>query len=338
MRENILKHVDNITKQRDTYLLDATFTTSLIQLLHAGIVRLRHIFHRKTGCFCLTTAWNDGQHSQILSDVPVESDFEAIEQHPGIIASFELKDIYHEVCATTGMHWYWLPLFMKDEPYACAEIVSAKPLSAVKKNLALGILAVYRNYLSLLDESQHDGLTGLSNRKSFDRSLSRLLSSLSTNKKDKNERRVKSISYHDNWLAVIDLDHFKQVNDKFGHLYGDEVLIMVAGIMKSIFRAQDRLFRFGGDEFVVLLRQVDFDNASNTLERFRKGIESHKFPENIGKVTVSVGFARILPNDTPVEVIGHADDAHYVAKSNGRNQVCSYERLIKEGRLKVHEG
>jgi diguanylate cyclase (GGDEF)-like protein len=335
MRENILKHVDKITKQRDTYLLDSTITASLVELLHAGFVRLRHIFHRKDGLFSLTTAWNDGEHSQFLSDVPTESDFEPVEHYPGIVASFETKEIHYEVCPKTGMHSYWLPIFMKEEPYVCVEIVSEKPLSAFKKINAIGILTVYRNYLSLLDESQHDSLTGLANRKSFDRSLLRLLSSISTNAKDKDERRKKGIGVHDSWLVVIDLDHFKQVNDKFGHLFGDEVLIMVAEIMKSIFRAQDRLFRFGGDEFVVLLRHVDFDNASTILERFRKSIEQHKFPDNIGKITVSVGFARIQPIDTPVTVIGHADDAHYVAKSNGRNQVCSYEQLVREGKLKL---
>lgn len=337
MRENILKHIDKITKQRDTYLLDSTITASLVELLDAGIVRLRHVFHRKAGYFCLTTSWNDGQHSQTLSDVPTESDFEPLERHPGIVACFGNKGIFNEVCSKSGMHYYWLPIFMKDEPYACAEIVSRKALPSLKKNVAIGILAVYRNFLGLLDESQHDSLTGLANRKSFDRSLLRMLSTISTSTKDKDDRRIKSGANFDSWLVVIDIDHFKQVNDQFGHLYGDEILIMVAGIMKSIFRAQDRLFRFGGDEFVVLLRQVNFDNASNTLERFRKAIESYNFHDNIEKITVSVGFARILPTDTPVSVIGHADDAHYFAKANGRNQVCSYERLVKEGKLKPHD-
>ena len=72
-----------------------------------------------------------------------------------------------------------------------------------------------------------------------------------------------------NWLAVVDIDHFKLVNDRFGHLYGDEVLILVANILRSSFRNQDRIFRFGGEEFVVLLRAATLENARQGFDRFR---------------------------------------------------------------------
>ena len=64
-----------------------------------------------------------------------------------------------------------------------------------------------------------------------------------------------------NWLAVVDIDHFKQVNDRFGHLYGDEVLILVANILRSSFRSHDRIFRFGGEELGVLLRTSTLSKA-----------------------------------------------------------------------------
>jgi diguanylate cyclase (GGDEF)-like protein len=131
---------------------------------------------------------------------------------------------------------------------------------------------------------------------------------------------------------VVDVDHFKAVNDKFGHLYGDEVLILVANLLQSSFRAQDRVFRFGGEEFVVLLRSTTLDNVKKIIDRFRMNVESHDFPQ-VGRVTVSVGFVSIGAFDSPVVTLGHADQALYYAKSNGRNRACHYDDLVANGLL-----
>jgi diguanylate cyclase (GGDEF)-like protein len=133
------------------------------------------------------------------------------------------------------------------------------------------------------------------------------------------------------WLAVVDIDHFKSVNDRFGHVYGDEVLILVSNILKSSFRGDDRIFRFGGEEFVVLLRQVPLSTAWTIFERFRRNVEQHAFPQ-VGRVTVSLGFAR-TDAGTPVEILGRADQALYFAKEHGRNRTCHYEALVRDGSL-----
>ena len=98
------------------------------------------------------------------------------------------------------------------------------------------------------------------------------------------------------------------------------------------FRQRDRLFRFGGEEFVVLLRQVNHEDALAALERFRVQVSEHIFPQ-VGQITASVGFAMIHPADTPNAVLGYADEALYYAKGQGRNQVHCYERLIESGAL-----
>ena len=82
------------------------------------------------------------------------------------------------------------------------------------------------------------------------------------------------------WLGVVDIDHFKRVNDGFGHLIGDEVLVLVARIMRQSFRHYDRLYRFGGEEFVVLLRGGDEEDAKAAFERFRTNVESYLFPRS----------------------------------------------------------
>ncbi len=133
------------------------------------------------------------------------------------------------------------------------------------------------------------------------------------------------------WLAVVDIDHFKLVNDRFGHLYGDEVLILVANILRSSFRSHDRIFRFGGEEFVVLLRSTSLSTAHKVFNRFRKNVEDYYFPQ-VGQVTVSVGFVS-TEQGSPVEILGQADQALYFAKENGRNQVRYYDDLVAEGHL-----
>lgn len=331
MRAKILKHVQDLTQQRDNNLLDASTTSSLCRLLQAKVVRLRQLYSRKAGLMSVVTAWSDGEHTQCLPDVPAESDFEPVSQFPGLLKCLEQKKAHADICEQTGLHRYWVPALVNGMPYACAEVLEDRPWSAHTRGVAEGILGVYGNYLSLLEDSQHDGLTGLANRKAFDRSLARLLSVISTQNDLQAERRKANGREH--WLAIIDIDHFKRVNDRNGHLYGDEVLIIVANILRNSFRVQDRLFRFGGDEFVVLLRHATFESATHTLERFRQAVECHAFPGDVGRLTVSIGFARIQDSDTPAAVLGHADDAHYFAKENGRNLVSNYESLLQSGTL-----
>jgi diguanylate cyclase (GGDEF)-like protein len=136
------------------------------------------------------------------------------------------------------------------------------------------------------------------------------------------------------WLAMLDIDHFKQVNDSYGHLIGDEVLILVARLMKTTFRSYDKVYRFGGEEFVVVLRSASHDAAIAAVERFRANMESHQFPQ-AGRITVSVGLTEIQSADTPAAACERADQAVYYAKHHGRNQVCSEADLVRRGLLTV---
>jgi diguanylate cyclase (GGDEF)-like protein len=131
---------------------------------------------------------------------------------------------------------------------------------------------------------------------------------------------------------MIDVDHFKRVNDSFGHLFGDEVLLRMGDLMRKTFRGGDRLFRFGGEEFVVILNAQDEALAATSFNRFRISVENHEFPQ-VGKVTCSIGFTAVTNRDVPTDVVGRADEALYYAKESGRNQVRCYERLVAEGAI-----
>ena len=134
-------------------------------------------------------------------------------------------------------------------------------------------------------------------------------------------------------VLMIDIDHFKKFNDMYGHAGGDLLLAGFADKMRSVLRQMDSAFRFGGEEFVVLLPETTGQDAMIPAERFRQRIADSAFsmpPEDrLVSVTVSVGIAGYRDGDTVDDVIRRADLAMYAAKSSGRNRVVDYDQLAK---------
>lgn len=206
------------------------------------------------------------------------------------------------------------------------------------RRLIAGFLRIYQNYLGLIHENAHDKLTGLLNRKTFDERLITLFlhhchAGPTQERPRQVERRQLEVA-HCHWLAVLDIDHFKRINDTFGHLYGDEVLLLLANLMRQSFRRNDLLFRYGGEEFVVVLKMLQSGNAWNVLDRFRQTVEAYRFPQ-VGQVTVSIGFTQVGDSEMPTTIIERADRALYYAKDHGRNQVQNYEQLITQSALTI---
>jgi diguanylate cyclase (GGDEF)-like protein len=212
------------------------------------------------------------------------------------------------------------------------ELQTARAISAKLRRLVFGVLRIYRNVQSLLDYSERDTLTGLLNRKIFDDSFYKVSSlPLLDAKLAQGERRHgtgKGACRY--WLGVVDIDHFKVVNDRFGHLIGDEVLLLLSRIMRGCFRFSDQLYRFGGEEFVVLLHCNDEADATAAFERFRRIVGEYPFPQ-IGTITVSIGFTAIEVGDSPAVAFERADRAVYHAKRNGRDQVSNHAELARLG-------
>lgn len=178
------------------------------------------------------------------------------------------------------------------------------------------VVEVYGNLIQLMDSRERDALTGLLNRQTF-ASLFELAA--------QREALADSVSLA---VATLDIDNFKRVNDNFGHLSGDEVLSRFAHLMERSFRYTDDLFRFGGEEFVVLLSTVVPDSAGAALERFRRVIEAHEFP-GVGHITVSIGYASASPDRLPTSLLDCADQALYHAKSSGRNRVVNFSDMVQ---------
>ena len=210
------------------------------------------------------------------------------------------------------------------------ELGTAEPMPEESRRLVTGVLRLYLNFQGLLDYGERDALTELLNRKSFDGAFMKAtIAQQLTSSNAQGERRDGQTpgSY---WRAMIDIDHFKQVNDNFGHLIGDEVLLLLARLMRACFHFHDQLYRFGGEEFLVLMHCSGEVEMQGALARLRAATESHVFPQ-IGQITISIGFSKVRIGDTSSGAFERADKALYHAKSNRRNQVCSYAALVASG-------
>ena len=163
------------------------------------------------------------------------------------------------------------------------------------------------NWAALERLALTDPLTGLSNRRAGERALEREVA--------RARRATSPFS-----LALLDLDHFKEINDVHGHSVGDDVLCQVSRILTSSFRASDLAVRWGGDEFLVLLPDVTRDGAVVFAERARIQVESLAVP-GVGKLTMSAGIVEVEANEDPRAAIERADAELYEAKRAGRNRV-----------------
>jgi diguanylate cyclase (GGDEF)-like protein len=333
--EALLKHLVTITGHRDHALLDMSVISALHELIKANQARVLEVFRIRDVLFVRPRTWvKDGKVVSSEEGFDTDSVDTPITDYPTLAECIEQrKDSAAEITAD-GNHLLWKLVMTNDKITACLEISSPTPFTPKTLDVIDGIMSVYRNYQNLIDYSERDSLTGLFNRKTFDEKFSKMLAAATAQEKPPSEEKERRLNtdIKEQWLAVIDIDHFKRVNDTFGHLYGDEVLILLANILRSSFRAQDRIFRFGGEEFVILLRSTTLENARRAFERFRSNVEKYDFPQ-VGRVTISLGFASINKSETPVVILGHADQALYFAKTSGRNRVCHYDELVKDGLL-----
>ncbi len=193
------------------------------------------------------------------------------------------------------------------------EPISPTPAAGIDE-LELGhrLMAAPDPHARLDDEAQaarSDGLTGLANRRRFDNDLQRSVP---------------------DWLAtgmpvacaMVDIDHFKSINDRFGHPVGDVVLRRVAGLLKAAVRGDDIAYRYGGEEFSVLLPGATQEVARGVAERIRLAVAATVFSELDGSITVSVGVTTAAGLES-TDLVRRADEALHDAKRSGRNRVVA---------------
>ncbi|WP_404343956.1 diguanylate cyclase [Pseudoalteromonas mariniglutinosa] len=156
-----------------------------------------------------------------------------------------------------------------------------------------------------------DGLTKLPNRAAFDERFH-------------HEFHLFDLQESDVTLVVIDVDHFKSINDKYGHSAGDKTLLVIAKALQKSIRSSDFIARYGGEEFVLLMPGLALQNATLPLEKLRKAIKAipFKFKDTQVQITISLGATQFKKGDTPLAAFDRADDALYNAKNGGRDKLC----------------
>lgn len=180
------------------------------------------------------------------------------------------------------------------------------------ENLLSTLLYPLRNallYREAVQSAFKDALTGVKNRAAFEGNFKREI--------ELSRRKSSELS-----LIVLDIDFFKRVNDRYGHTVGDLVLKNVAQTIEATIRCSDALYRYGGEEFVVVLSGTGRDGARLLAERIRQNIEALHFTSPNGlNVTLSLGVTTLRKHDTQKELFERADAALYLAKQSGRNRV-----------------
>jgi diguanylate cyclase len=154
-----------------------------------------------------------------------------------------------------------------------------------------------------------DGLTGLVNRRGFDEKLAGL-----------------AVAEGSLCLVMLDVDHFKQINDSYGHVFGDRVLRAIGEVLKSAVKGRDVVARYGGEEFAVLLPETRVDGAHSVAEQLRSQVERTRIrrlstEETIGSITVSAGVTAYRAGEDAAQFVQRADTALYASKAGGRNRV-----------------
>lgn len=335
----VADHLAELTGFRDRDVLDTTLAGVLRELLQPLAVTVCHrVGEGDQQRWLVRARLSEADVAASADSVWAELDeLPKLEAFP---ARQECLTRQEPVEVPGATHVTCFPLLTDLDAVGVLEIESRSDLDADQLRAVSSMLRVYRNVQGLLDYSERDMLTGLLNRKTFDQFLIDILSSINSAGDDRAAtagtsypaRRQAHSGASQHWLGVVDVDHFKQINDRYGHLIGDEVLILIATLMKSSFRAQDKLFRFGGEEFVVLLRCATDDHAREAFERLRAATEAYGFPQ-VGHITVSIGFTDLRPGDNPTTAFERADKAVYWAKSHGRNQVAEHADLLQRGEL-----
>jgi len=328
----VVEHLAELTGFRDRDVLDVTLVGALNDLLRPLSVAIyRRVGDAGDEHWLTRARLLPGDTTATADPLWVDLDtLPALADDPMRVACL----LSEEVRSAPGLPTRTcFPLATELQAVGVLEMTTRCALEADDVRLVSSILRIYRNMQGLLDYSERDMLTGLLNRKTFDESFLRIaahdVQPATAGAGADGRRRAPPAS---TWLAVIDIDHFKLVNDNYGHLIGDEVLLLMSRLMRSTFRYSDHLYRFGGEEFVVLMRCGTAVNAAAAIERLRANIERYAFPQ-VGRITVSVGYTELRRGDSPSAAFERADKAVYHVKQNGRNRVANHADLVAAGQL-----
>lgn len=340
---SLTEHLIKLTDHRDRDLLELTLAKALIDLVPIQRVVVARVTSEDNEKRWLDVVSLDARGGGNVLD-PLRIDFQSLpkldDAYDRLRSLRGRQEIEVAWAGENGPRIYYLPLFSDsraDDEQGVIEIHAAGVLAPEAKQVIDQLHHIYRNMYTLLAYSDRDALTGLLNRKSLDDTFySAVLEELDgvLDDKGRNEAAAGKERRHrvppNYWLGTVVIDNFHLLNDRHGHLIMEEVTLLVARIMNGTFRAHDRLYRFGGEQFAVLFHCPEESLALGAFERLRANVERYNFPQ-VGRVTISAGFTRVLADDSPSTALERTEQAIDFAQKNGRNTVCSHLDLVRRG-------
>lgn len=343
---SLTEHIIKLTDHRDRDLLELTLAKAMVKLLPIDRVVIARVMSEEGVKRWLDIATLDARGGGKVQD-PLRVEFDklpALDDERYRMRCLQARALVeHAWAGENGPRISYIPLFQdsRNDEEGIIEVHSGASLTPSQLDVIGDLHHVFTNMYNLLAYSDRDALTGLLNRKSLDDTfyhavLDELGELESPNKVREaavapgQERRHRVPPNY--WLGSISVDDFGVMSDGHGHLIAEEVLLLVARIMNNTFRTYDRLYRFGGEQFGVLMHCPDEALVLAAFERFRANVEKFNFPQ-VGRVTVSAGFTRITPDDSPSTSLERAERAVDYAQHHGKNQVFSHPELLRRGLL-----
>lgn len=340
----LIEHIVKLTDHRDRDLLELTLSKALLDLLPIQRIVIARVVAEEGEKRWLDVARLDARGGGKVVD-PLRVDFSTLPRladSSDRLKCLELRETVEIAWAgEDGPRISMLPLFSdsRKDDAGVIEVHSDAPLSHDQLQTIEQLRRIYRNMYSLLEYSDRDALSGLLNRKSLDDAFySAVLEELDGMMGEpamagqptglSHERRHRVPANY--WLGSAIVDNFALINDKHGHLIAEEVLLLVARVMNNTFRTYDRIYRFGGEHFGVLMHCPDEALVLAAFERFRANVEKFNFPQ-VGRVTVSCGFTSVMADDSPSSALEKTERAVDFAQRSGCNKVCSHLGLVRRG-------
>ena len=311
-----------LTNERDVNALELLLAQAIFDLIQPSAVGFYRLLDAHEGRFLTTLIGREEVGNEITGDL-----------RKTLLSCVETGLSIQSFGADGVLATFYPLKGQKNETVAVITLERPKNVVDLHEIMEM-VLQIYRNLVMLINDNERDTLTGLLNRKTFEQKISKVFLAMLSEHDRKNESIEKKY-----FLAIFDIDHFKRVNDEYGHLMGDEVLLMFSQLMTKAFRDKDLLFRFGGEEFLAVFECAKADDMQCALDRFKEQVGHFSFPQ-VGKVTVSAGYTEVSQDYTSTQLIDRADAALYFAKNNGRNRISLYEYLVENGDLQeiVKEG
>lgn len=340
----LIEHFLKLTDHRERDLLELTLSKAMIDLLGIDRVVVARVMNLEGNKHWLDVVRLDIRGGGKVVD-PMRIDISTLprlEDAADRVKCLQRRDMVEVAWAgENGPRISYFPLFAdsSNDDEGVIEVHSGSTLGPAEVQTIDQLRHLYRNMFNLLAYSDRDALTGLLNRKSLDDAFySAVLEELDGVTGEANaspptggpeqERRHRVPANY--WLGLAEVDQFRLISAKHGHLIAEEVLLLVARILNNTFRTYDQIYRFDGEHFGVLMHCPQEAVVLAAFERFRANVEKFNFLQ-VGRITVSCGFTMVMADDSPSSALEKTERTVDFAKRNGHNKVCSHLELVRSG-------